>query len=169
MKTLALVGLPFMLACHADVDVADVGVVRERPEQALTDVTITHDCDDGGTLTIDATLDKVEEPFRLALDVSFTYAACVDQRYGTVNGTVTYRKLTTRTETRTYETGVAYQANVRYDATACAANVSFDEDVGTPTDVTVAKTCRHPAYRMLDRLEKECRVKTKDDCELHVY
>lgn len=175
MKALALVPFCLALGCGGSaVDAVDVDVAKMSLEQALTDVTVTEDCDGGGTVTIEASLDKVDEPFKLDLDVSFSYSACVDNKYGTVDGTVTYDKLTTGTDTGTYATELVYEANLLHGTTTCSANVSFSEDVDKPTDMKVAKLCRHPEMKLLEKLEKECKVKKpkgkkKDKCDLDVF
>lgn len=178
MKALALVPFCLALGCGPDTSEVALAVVQTSLQDALTDVTVTEDCDDGGTVTITALLDKVDEPFKLELDVSFAYAGCVDDRYGTVDGTVTYTKLTTGTATGTYATELVYQGNVIHETTICSANISFSEDVVKPTDMKVAKLCRHPEMKILEKLEKDCKVKVprgkghgsrkKDKCDLNV-
>ena len=132
------------------VDVSSRSTALQMP---LTTVTITEDCDGGGTVQLTGSLDIVETPAKVDLGLSFTYTACVTDKYGTVAGTAA-----------SASSYAPWVINLTYSGTrtgTCTANFALS-DVGAekPVDkLSVAGSCQHPYVKYLEKLEKECKLK----------
>lgn len=146
-------------------------------EELTATITVTDDCEEGGTYQVDALIDKEDEsPIKLDLDLTFTYTACVSKKLGTVNGTVTYAKDVNELAVDSYQTQVSYVSNLSFTGTgtgSCVANVAVDNTSDDMNyDVELAKVCNHPEMKVLEKLEKGCKFKKpkpgkkhKDKCE----
>ena len=158
-------------------DNPEFGAAKTALKDALTVISITDDCEGGGTYQLDVLIDKEDSPVKLDLDLVFTYTACVSNKMGTVDGTVTFNKDVNEVAADSYQTQVSYVGNLAFTGTgagSCTANVAVDNTSDdTNYDVKLAKLCNHPEMKVLEKLEKDCKFKKpkgngpakKDKCE----
>lgn len=158
--TSALLGSVFLVGCGppSDTGLSDLGV-RSDP---LTTVTISEDCDGGGSYEMTATIDQVDDPLKLDVDISYTYTACVWKDY-ILDGTVSYGKLHEETSPDVFLTEIDYDSSLAYtgDHTgSCTAAFEFRDQSDKPEDkVSVAKSCQHLGTKTMGDLEKKCKLK----------
>lgn len=131
--------------------------------EPLTSVTITDDCPGGGTFQLTASIDTEETPPKIDVDAEFEYTACVTEKYGTVDGTLTYERLLEETAPDQFSTDVKYNSNLDYGGThlgGCSASFVFIDQAADPKELeaSVVKSCPHPGVKLLEKLEK-CKFK----------
>lgn len=173
---LFLAGSLLLFGCGETEDDVDLKTSSYALENPLTTVTILDDCDGGGTYEVTATVDTVEVPAKVEASAAFTYTACVTNKYGTIDGTLSYNKLLTEPSPGQVDTAISYNSALTYLGThvgSCITSFALADLSNDAFDkVSIAESCQHPGLKLLKSLEK-CDMKDskpdkkgKNKCEL---